>query len=1702
MPQEQVSIPTTAKKYGLRVTSIGRTPAHNAAVGGVSNSAHLSGQAVDVAGPSSTRQSFVSSIKQQRPDVTQVLDEGDHTHIAWSGEPDVSDLLPDSNSSVATQSHASEPDVSDLISDLPKTQPKAIKPKLPGENLWHQFESAKSSGDLVSAGGYAAQLKSKGWETGADQYGNPYVKPPKSSGYEFKQPRQFEYKRQAQPSLANEIANYQPPQAGTLPQPAPLSAEQQATDRRYANEQQRRSQLSWYRRAAEGAADVVMGTHEDGSRQSIGESIRSATGAYGGGLMKSVGKGISAVGKAGQSIGLPLGQTTELGQGMQQVGQYARGQAGTGILPDVLEAAGEVTPLLAVPGGAPAIGAVSGAQAYGGGASVEDAIKRGILTGTGVAAGGALASRVPFKGITGWAARTGAATAGMEAPQVAATGHVPTLREIAPNALLMGGLEGMAGARPREAQATKGATEQLSPEDLAAGQKWAMEGQTVSLTPEEQLQHQNDAIVGLVQMGFGKKDAAARIAQMTNANPNLSAEQLVRGALGSTSKATAQAPMQGRPTDASEIVSPMAQRMAKYGAERLKYEAYRAEQEAGQPSGELQPVVRKPETQAMMRMPSQIPYQQMAEGQPRLNAPLGSEMPATAQPAQLPPASPEALQENARFVQGPEGVADRTQPVMRVDNQRIIPTGESALAQRLSTYGQQETPTPARAETPRPDQAAARSVEAATPERGVEESAAGQRAKDVVDTITARADYPSESLPDLHDQMNAANVPMHEQVDALNQAGFSFKDTFQLGGTVRALRAEANGETLSEITHRRFGKLLVLGKTPDNNKLITVGADGVIRAPQNPLGVSGNSHIKQFKTADIEKLPTVEWKDLGLQSEGWPTKKQLELLGKLTGKAYGPHLSEVPDDVVKAVWPEVYKKRQLASEFGDKAASVIEDAATQSPPDDAPQFVKDAQARMNERQNTKLDPEAGVNQMIPDLVDAGIVYGHKAYQAGQSFFDWSRGMVKQLGSSIKPHLQSIWAMVKNQMDVKTPGQEGFLSIPPINPAVKQKVKDVARSLYIQGYLGPSGAARVGVGLVAKQTLLDWPANLIGSAIDAATVATGAKSGGRAYEFNVTDIGDVISRGAKRASAAMLNAIQGKTSPTMPHVYDTDIGHPAASAALNAITRIYSTKEAGASAFGYETALNDFASLMARQDPLNLGGSREQRLKHYKDDPPDLAQLQAVAATTTIQTLAQYADVVSEYAAKSRKLTPAQTMQHQAQLMRDPKQLLHEYGLMEADRQVSRQPNAMAKALQNIGKEGVTMGGQQIVAPDSKVAKVLQFVVRAELPFLKRPMNALSQALSDYTGLTAGKKLAAGELQNYLNDTLSKPEQQQFIKSIGKGMTGLGFIGLGLALQKHGAMTGVLDDDKTHFGGALKIGDTYYQIGHVPFIGWLMTFGATLGEAIEKAGQGGASELPGGLIKGTFKMVAEHPMLRGLQTLSETYLQVKSGQVGAGKGLLQHGAQVASRFIPSPIASAAQYMDRDEQGNVIQRSQKGSLVAPFQARIPGQREKLPTVQDRRTGETVSAPFFSPINVRAASQVPDKEQVVVESAIQGEREQAKNTVTDRERVKREITDRLRTGKNVEVPQKQMAEALDRGVLSEDDILDIGRKAGLTMDQQQFNALPLEQAVGALERMPASAREQFKQSFAQKVDKQFDHLPAQDIKRLMPRVQRILQ
>jgi hypothetical protein len=72
------------QRFGFSINSEGRTPGHNAEVGGKSNSYHIHGRALDVwHNNAATRARLKAFIDKNTP--YEAIDEGDHIHIEPKG---------------------------------------------------------------------------------------------------------------------------------------------------------------------------------------------------------------------------------------------------------------------------------------------------------------------------------------------------------------------------------------------------------------------------------------------------------------------------------------------------------------------------------------------------------------------------------------------------------------------------------------------------------------------------------------------------------------------------------------------------------------------------------------------------------------------------------------------------------------------------------------------------------------------------------------------------------------------------------------------------------------------------------------------------------------------------------------------------------------------------------------------------------------------------------------------------------------------------------------------------------------------------------------------------------------------------------------------------------------------------------------------------------------------------------------------------------------------------------------------------------------------------------------------------------------------------------------------------------------------------------------------------------------------------------
>ena len=105
-----------AANYGA-VTSIFRTVEHNRAVGGVANSYHLLGRAIDVARrPGVTHGMIAAALQRAGFVMVESLDEGDHSHFAFANTS-IAPRQPEVTVAAATVRQPEKPKYPEILAD-------------------------------------------------------------------------------------------------------------------------------------------------------------------------------------------------------------------------------------------------------------------------------------------------------------------------------------------------------------------------------------------------------------------------------------------------------------------------------------------------------------------------------------------------------------------------------------------------------------------------------------------------------------------------------------------------------------------------------------------------------------------------------------------------------------------------------------------------------------------------------------------------------------------------------------------------------------------------------------------------------------------------------------------------------------------------------------------------------------------------------------------------------------------------------------------------------------------------------------------------------------------------------------------------------------------------------------------------------------------------------------------------------------------------------------------------------------------------------------------------------------------------------------------------------------------------------------------------------------------------------------------------
>lgn len=614
------------------------------------------------------------------------------------------------------------------------------------------------------------------------------------------------------------------------------------------------------------------------------------------------------------------------------------------------------------------------------------------------------------------------------------------------------------------------------------------------------------------------------------------------------------------------------------------------------------------------------------------------------------------------------------------------------------------------------------------------------------------------------------------------------------------------------------------------------------------------------------------------------------------------------------------------------------------------------------------------------LADWTAIGAAKIARGGINYATWAKEMITEFGDAIRPHLEKIFvasrklrdeqsASIKDESamrraaktltaqgvpvteksvadlrqekyDIQVQKRQNKLDMDRKFKALDRsqsrtvfgKTAGVASTMLRDGLLSFHGLANILSGMSVKQAI-DTVGRIGESSLDIARVR-GAQMIGKTVPRTAAGLS---IKGTYEASKYLVTkgagnvgkALTSKPSDVMPHIHSGPLENPYVNALIGPMGRLYGAKESLIRSWAYPSERQNQASVLAHNDVLD-GVIKRSGLNARIDDY--LTGRTEVEGTRNKKYVESMAKNAADYEARNKEIIPSAKDMRARELSKNPSLLIDSIARQYADRQVYANPSLIAE-----GVKGVERGIRQTSRAAGSATEVAQSIA---LPFVKRPSNAIIDLLYTYTGARVPVEAVRNSFTKLGGEHWSPAEVRSFNQALARGGAGPTLFALGFALAARGMLTS--QNDKQH-PGALKIGEKYYAISHVPVIGWLMTAGAT-------AKHDGARAVPSAIAK----MVAEHPLLRtfkqGAEAIDEG-LQVAKGRTEKiGKAVSSFAGKTVSRFIPTPIAAAAETMDtqnRDTRG----------VLEPSMNRIPLLRLRLPATGPKERGSAFD-PFLVP------------------------------------------------------------------------------------------------------------------------------------------------
>lgn len=244
--------------------------------------------------------------------------------------------------------------------------------------------------------------------------------------------------------------------------------------------------------------------------------------------------------------------------------------------------------------------------------------------------------------------------------------------------------------------------------------------------------------------------------------------------------------------------------------------------------------------------------------------------------------------------------------------------------------------------------------------------------------------------------------------------------------------------------------------------------------------------------------------------------------------------------------------------------------------------------------------------------------------------------------------------------------------------------------------------------------------------------------------------------------------------------------------------------------------------------------------------------------------------------------------------------------------------------------GGVSAGKRYLGSKGLPGNLARAVVELNLPFIKTPTNVLERTL-DYT--PAGILRAVAPAWKMAKGADMNANQRKVAEAFGRSSIGSLAIWLGYEMAGKDMATGTMPlgakdewDVRGRIAGAVRTspqGD-WHQVVRMQPLGTLIALGAQLRTITDNASS--ASDVVGGALASTGKLVADQPFLQGIQNISEA---VGDPENRGGRWL----RSTAASAVPAGVAAVAREVDP------IDRDPK-TFVESVAARIPGISRSVP------------------------------------------------------------------------------------------------------------------------------------------------------------------